>query len=329
MNASRETGQRQWIGVLALIVCAVMWSLNGPLIKLLDQAQVPAITIACYRSLLGGLIFLPLALRRRSTLCSASIAWRIGSVLTFTLMTSCFVIATTRTAAANAIILQYSAPIWVFLLSPLLLRERARLLDGMVLVLAMIGVAIIFFGHAKADTPALTIGLASGLGYGSLIVMLRGLRRVDPIVVVALNFIGSGLLLLPAVAVWGYLAAGRAELTGGQAAAIWAFFALDAYPFALVLALSIVQMAIPYLLFSWALQYVEAHRASLIVLLETVLNPTWTYLVVRERVPTATLVGGPLILLSVVGWMLLTWRRQPPTAMPDVVPPPEGVPPPE
>jgi drug/metabolite transporter (DMT)-like permease len=108
---------------------------------------------------------------------------------------------------------------------------------------------------------------------------------------VALNFVGSGLLLLPAVAIWGV-------------------FRLNGYQFVLVLTLSVIQMAIPYLLFSWALQRVEAHRAALIVLLETVLNPLWTYLIVHEPVPEPTLIGGPLILLSVVGWLLLTWRRQ-------------------
>lgn len=290
-NHASPTNRQVWMGVAALIGCAVLWSLNGPLIKLLDQVGVSGITIACYRSLFGGVVFLPLAVRRWRTLRNTAVGWPIGSVLTFTLMTSCFVIATTQTAAANAIILQYTSPIWVFLLSPLLLRERLRPSDGLVLVLAMTGVGVIFLGHATSDVPALSIGLASGLGYGSLIVALRGLRRVDPSTVVALNFFGSGLLLVPAVAVWGS-------------------FALNGYQFVLMLILSVVQMAIPYLLFSWALQYVQAHRAALIVLLETVLNPLWTYLVVAEMVPTATLIGGPLILLSVAGWLLLTWRRE-------------------
>ena len=288
VNAVRLDRRTRWFGVVALVGCATLWSLNGPLIKLLTQADVPFVTTACYRSLLGGLIFVPLAARRYRTLRKVPVAWPVGSVLAFTLMTACFVAATSKTAAANAIILQYTSPIWVFLLAPLLLRERLRASDGLVLVLAMTGVAIIFFGHATTETPALVIGLASGLGYGSLTVALRGLRHVDPSTVVALNFVGSGLLLLPAVAAWGA-------------------FALSGYQWALMLILSIVQMAIPYLLFSWALRYVEAHRAALLLLLETVLNPLWTYLAVREPVPTPTLIGGPLILLSVVGWTLLTW----------------------
>ena len=63
-------------------------------------------------------------------------------------------------------------------------------------------------------------------------------------------------------------------------------------------------------MFSWALKYVQAHRAALIVLLETVLNALWTYLIIGEMVPTATLIGGPLILFSIAGWILLSWRRE-------------------
>jgi DME family drug/metabolite transporter len=291
VNALSTTSRTTWIGAFLLIACAALWSLAGPLIKLLDEAGVSGITVACYRSLFGGMVFLPLGLRRWKTLRNVGVGWPIGSVLVFTLMTACFVIATTRTAAANAVILQYTSPIWVFLLSMLLLHERPRRNEGLVLGLAMAGVAIIFLGHPTRDVPALSVALISGLGYGSLTVALRGLRRVAPSTVVALNFVGSGLLLMPAVA-------------------IWSGFLLDGYQFGLMLILSIIQMALPYLLFSWALQRVEAHRAALIVLLEPVLNPLWTYLIVHEPVPGPTLIGGPLILLSVVGWMLLTWRRE-------------------
>ena len=290
-NGVQAGTRTSWWAVLLLVVCAALWSLNGPLIKLLTEAGVPGVTTACYRSLFGGVIFLPLALRRRKTLRRVAIGWPIGSVLTFTVMTVCFVIATTQTAAANAIILQYTSPIWVFLLSPLLLRERLHLSDGLVLALAMGGVAVIFAGHATTEAPALLVGLASGLGYGSLTVALRGLRRVDPSTVVAMNFLGSGLLLLPTVAIWGT-------------------FSLNGYQFMLMLILSLVQMALPYLLFSWILRHVEAHRAALILLLEPVMNPVWTYLIVHEPVPGPTLIGGPLVLLSVVGWLLLTWGRQ-------------------
>lgn len=291
MSAAPVPTRRVWLGVFMLIATAVLWSLAGPLIKLLKEAGVDGVAIAFYRSAIGGVVFLPLALRRLGTLRNVSILWPIGSVVAFTAMTVTFVIATTMTAAANAIILQYTSPIWVFLLAPLLLRERPGKVEGLVLLIAMAGVAIIFFGHGTADISWLAVALASGLGFGTLIVVLRGLRRVNPVVVAAMNTLGSGLLL-------------------GIAVALWGSFDVTARQLGLLLVLGLVQFTLPYVMFSWALQYVEAHRAALIVLLEPTLNPLWTYLIVAEVPPPATFIGGPLILLSVVGWILLTRRRE-------------------
>jgi drug/metabolite transporter, DME family len=282
---------RPWLGVLAILAAAALWSLNGPLIKELGKLGVPGITIASYRSLIGGIVFLPLALRRRKTLQNVKPAWPIASVVTFTVMTSTFVIANTMTAAANAIILQYTSPIWVFLLSPLLLKERPGRAEGAVLLVAMLGVAVIFSGNTDTDATGLLIALASGVGYGALTVILRGLRPVSPIVVATLNALGSGLLLLVPVL-----------LTGG--------FRLTWPAWWLLLFMGMVQFTFPYLLFSWGLQHVEAHRAALITLLETILNPLWTFLLIGERPPLATLHGGPLILAGVIGWLLLAWRRE-------------------
>lgn len=274
-----------------LLACAGLWSLNGPLIKLLDQAAVPGITIACYRSLLGGIVFLPFALRRLHTVRRVHPGWPIASMLMFTIMTASFVIANTLTEAANAIILQYTSPIWVFLLAPLLLGERPGRSEGLVLLIAMAGVAVIFMGNPTTSLPGLGVALISGFGYGTLTITLRGLRAVTPTVVAGCNALGSGLLLALPVFIWGR-------------------FSLSGYEWFLMLLLALVQFTFPYVLFSWALQYVEAHRAALILLLETVLNPIWTFFFVGEVPPLATLAGGPLILVGVAGWLVLGWQRE-------------------
>jgi DME family drug/metabolite transporter len=289
MTVSVDQG-RQWPGVIALIVCCALWSLNGPLIKLLNAQHVPGVTVACYRSLIGGLVFLPLVWGRRGELRTVPAAWPIGSVLMFTVMTAAFVISTMMTTAANAIILQNTSAIWVFLLAPLLLKERPGRTEGLVLLLAMAGVAVIFFGGRETGLAGLVIALVSGFGYGALIVTLRGLRSVNALVVAAMNALGSGLLLAVPTLIWGTVL-------------------LTARGWVLLLTLSLVQFTLPYVLFSWGLQRVEAHRAALIVLLEAVLNPVWTFLLVGERVGTPTLIGGPLILLGVAGWLILSWRR--------------------
>lgn len=282
-------------GVIALLLAAMLWSLNGPLIKLANQATGDAagahgLTIACYRSLIGGALFLIPGFLNRRSLAVVAPRWPIASVIAFTLMTACFVVATTMTAAANAIVLQYVSPLVVFLLSPLILSERPRWSEGVVLLLSMVGVAIIFIGNGGSQTAALTLALLAGAGYGALTVILRGLRGVHATTVVAMNFIGSGLLLLPVV-----LAMGIAEVPPKQLAVI-----------ALMAA---VQFSLPYAIFQWGLQRVEAYKASLITLLEPVLNPVLTLLIVGEAIPPATLIGGPIILASVLGWLILSSRN--------------------
>jgi drug/metabolite transporter (DMT)-like permease len=154
----------------------------------------------------------------------------------------------------------------------------------------MAGIGIIFFGSGGTHAPGLAIALLSGLGYGALTVMLRGLRHVNIHVTVCINCLGSALVLTP-VLIWH-----RA-------------FALNPAQLGLIAFLGVIQFSLPYALFSHALKRIQAHRAALILLLETVLNPTFTYLAVGEAVPKATLVGGPLILISVIGWMWLSSRR--------------------
>jgi drug/metabolite transporter (DMT)-like permease len=273
-----------------LVLCAGLWSLNGPLIKILSADGVSALSIAFYRSLIGGVALLPLALRHFRTVGNVSIGWPIAAIALFTLMTVTFVKATTGTAAANAVVLQYTSPIWVFGFSILLLGERPRLAESLALLIAMAGVGVIFFGHPTAELPVLAIALASGFGFGGLTVALRGLRRVHPFVVACLNGVGSGLILGIAVGV-----SGSFGLTPRQAG--------------LLVLLSLVQFMLPYVLFSWALARVEAHRAAIVVLLETVLNPLWTWLAVGEPVPAPTRVGGPLIVAGVLTWTMLALLR--------------------
>lgn len=279
-------------GVAALLACAALWSLAGPLIKTLSSGEdgVSGFTIAFYRSLFGGLVFLPLALRRRDTLRHVSTPWAMTTILAFTLMTTCFVVATTQTAAANAIILQYTSPLWVFALAPLLLGERARPSDVGWLLLAMAGVGVILALQWETDLAGLATALGAGFGYGLLTVLLRKLRGVDPSVVVAMNFLGSALLLTPLALAWGGLRLGGEQLL-------------------LALVLGIVQMALPYVIFSWALRRVPAHLAALVVLCEALFNPALTWLVVGEPTPPATLYGGALILAGIIGVILSAARR--------------------
>lgn len=289
-------------GVLLLIAAASFWSINGALIKhIYAGGEGPnGVVIAFYRSLFAGLVLIPLTrgkwhtLRRRREGGAArplSILRSIrpaatACVVFFALMTVCFVVANTATQAANAIILQYTSTFWVFLLSPLVLSEKAGARDTWILALAIVGIAVIFVGNASSGLFGLLNGLAAGLFFGLLTLMIRRLRDSDSAVVTVFNNLGSAVLILPVALAFGGLAV---------PAGCWVWLVV----------LGVVQFGIPYYLFSIGLRRVPAYQAALLTLLEPVLVPVWTYLAMGETVPPATLAGGGVILLALVLFAVL------------------------
>lgn len=291
-DVSRAAAQRSYfIGLVLLLGAAVGWSLSGALIKLVFAGgQGPnGVVIAFYRSLFAGLCVLPLARGKFHTLRSdtgSSFFFRIrpaalGCVIFFTLMTGMFVVANTMTESSNVIILQYTSTFWIFCLSPILLGERPSGRDRWILALAMVGIAVIFGGHISGDVTGLLIALGSGLFFGLLTIMLRIMRDADSAAVTVFNMLGSALLLLPVVL---FLGVGH----------------LSARTWILLLVLGVVQFGLPYYLYSLALTRVRAYHAGLLTLTEPILNPVWTFLAVGEVVPFATKVGGGVILLALL-----------------------------
>ena len=145
-------------------MAAVCWSFNGLLIKLInDSGQGPGgVAIAFYRSLFAGLFLLPFWVYRKNRIrkTQQTDAGQSYSNPKFQLlicfsffacMTVCFVVANTMTEAANAIVLQYTSIVWVFLLSPILLKEHFQNRDLLPVLVALIGVAIIFFENPENE----------------------------------------------------------------------------------------------------------------------------------------------------------------------------------
>lgn len=288
-------------GRLALVAAGVLWSLSGVFIKLLP---VHPVALTFYRSLFAALALLlilgavEMSGRHRPGIVEAGgkgdgsrrfPPWRemLVSILLFAALLVTFVMATKLTTAANAIILQYTAPIYVIGLSPLLLRERPRREDLAALALCMAGVAVIFFGNYRPGaggpqgrgTWGLSLGLISGLCFGLFTLWQRRLRAMDPVLLAGLNNAGAALVLAGALPWAGPVGAGS---------------------LAALVVMGVVQIAIPYALFAWALQRVPGPEASLLTLIEPVLNPVWVALFVGEAPSSATVTGGMLILAALL-----------------------------
>lgn len=258
-------------GRLLILLTGMLWSLAGVFIKSLE---LHPLTIVFYRSLFASLFFF-LFVRRGGWSVSVPL---LVSAVSYTAAISAFVWANKLTTAANAIVLQYAAPIFIFLFVRLIFREAISRPDLITLLFGMAGVSAIFAGSAgQPDSAGVMVAILSGFLFAIYMTNLRFLKEISPAYLTWVNNLACWLALLPLV--WGELSLSAREV--------------------LVLAvMGVVQLGIPYCLFSKGLEAISLQEASLIVLIEPVLNPLWVALLFGEVPSPATFVGGGMILLS-------------------------------
>ncbi len=164
-------------------------------------------------------------------------------------------------------------------MAPLLLKERLRKVDVVALVVCLGGVAILFGGHAgSGDLIGMLMGLGSGACFGAFMLWLRRMSYANSVLLTFLNCAGVALIF----------------------AAIPGVFDLGWRDVGLLALMAAVQFAIPYVLFTHGLRVVASAEASLIALVEPVLNPIWVALIASETPTIATTIGGGVILLGLM-----------------------------
>ncbi|MEO7723418.1 MAG: EamA family transporter [Chthoniobacterales bacterium] len=269
---------RRFLPPVLLLLAALCWSLGGVLIKSIDW---PPMAIAGGRSAIAIPVILLCVGRPRFSFSAAQVGGAIGYAGTVIL----FVFATRMTTAANAIFLQYTAPIYVALIGRWYLGERASRIDWVVIAVALIGIALFFFDRlTAAGLWGNIIALGSGLAFAAVALFLRKEKDGSPIASIVLGNIIVALAGLPFML--------SAQSLGGDG--WWR-----------LLLLGTVQLGLPYIFYATAIKQVTALEATLIPLLEPVLNPLWVMLALGEKPGPWAIVGGLLVLTAVLGRCLL------------------------
>jgi drug/metabolite transporter (DMT)-like permease len=280
---------------LCIALAALFWSTSGAFTKVLTrptplglhEPAVAPLQIAFYRALFASAVLLPL-LRRRD------LSWRpamLGMAGCFAAMNALFVVAMARGTAANAILLQYTAPMWMYLASVWLLGEPADRRSSVALAIGLAGVAVLVAGGwREAQLGVTAVALGSGLAYAGVMVFLRLLRDASPLWLTAVNHLAAAAVLVPFV--WGL-----PWPTAGQLGVLFLYGA--------------VQMSVPYWLVARGLRGVSPQEAGTITLLEPLVNPLWAYLVSGETPGWTTAAGGAFI-LGALAWRY--WPRKPAAA---------------
>ncbi|MBI3821435.1 MAG: EamA family transporter [Planctomycetes bacterium] len=276
-------------GRLCIFGAALLWSLGGAFTKVLTEPtafglndppletwpiagfNVP-VQIACYRALFAGLVLVP-------TLRPVDIRFKplmLVMACSFTLMNATFISAQALGPASNAILLQNSAPFWMYLAAILWLGDAPDRRGTISLFAGMLGVGIIVAG-AWGNLVVVAVGLVSGFCYAGIILCLRLLRELPSNWLTVWNHLIAALALFPIVLM----------------------LQPPTWPQFITLVLfGVVQLGVGYFLMARGLQAVSPTEAGAIVLLEPILNPVWTYFVCGETPHPLTYVGGAVILMA-------------------------------
>ncbi|NLM52802.1 MAG: DMT family transporter [Firmicutes bacterium] len=269
---------------MLLVVVALMWSSAGVLIKLIPWHPL---AIAGARSAIAVIVFL-LVVKKPKFTGSPS---QIGAAVAYAVTVTTLVVATKMTTAANAVLLQYTAPIYVAFFSAWFLKERITRLDIITVVIVFGGMILFFLDELSLHNFVGNLyGVISGISFGAFAVLLRTQKDGSPLESVLL-----GNLLTSICSVFILLRQPAMEWTGWVA----------------LLALGVLQMGIPYILYCLAIKSVTALDAVLIPIIEPILNPVWVFLMLGEAPGPRALLGGVLVLCMVTMRCLLPlWQRK-------------------
>jgi len=268
--------------IIFLLLSAILWSFGGLFIKLVSWNPV---AIAGLRGFIAMVVLIVYVRHPHFTWSFAQIGGAIAYAVTVTL----FVIATKLTTAANAILLQYTAPVYVAFLGSWILKERVLWFDWLIVLTVIGGMALFFLDHL---TPGNQLGnvsaILSGVGFACFVLFMRKQKNESPLETVLLGDFFTGLIGLP--------------------------FMFESIPGALswlgLLFLGVVQLGLSYILYSEAIKHVTALEAILIPGIEPILNPIWVFLMLGEAPGKWALVGGFVVLVSVTVRSLIAIRRK-------------------
>jgi drug/metabolite transporter (DMT)-like permease len=267
---------------LCIIAAAVLWSSGGGFAKLLREETplglnnplLDPLQMASLRVLCAGLILVPL-LRPRDFSFQPML---VVTAICFAVMNWTFMTAMSLGSAANAVLLQYTAPMWMYLVAVLFLGEKADWRAGVSVIIGVAGIGVIAFGGWQGEQFRIILyALASGVALAGVWIGLRLLHNASSLLVTTVNLLFSGLVLLPMI--WG-----KPAPTPVQIAVLFVYGG--------------VQMALPYWLMTRGLRTVGPQEAGTLTLIEPLLAPVWAYLVSpgTETPSVYTWIGGGCIL---------------------------------
>lgn len=271
-------------GVLLMAATASLWSIAGLFIKMIHWNPF---AIAGARSFIASLVILAFLGKPKIHWSFPQVAAAVANAATMLL----FVTANKTTTAANAILLQYLAPVFTAFIGAALLKERTRVEHWGAIFFVAAGMAIMFAD--KLDGGQLfgdALALLSAVTFSLYLVFMRMQKDGSPLESNLLSqWIAAGVCLAAS------LFLPLPQLTQQSVVAI--------------LVLGVVQIGISSILIAYAIKRISAVSANLIAVIEPVLNPVWVFFFLGEHPGINTIIGGAVILFAVTAVSMISARR--------------------
>ena len=254
-----------------MIIASVLWSIGGIFIKLINWNPM---AIAGSRSAIAALVMMvylkkfKFKINKSMLICACS----------YSLLVILFVSANKLTTSANAILLQFTSPVWVALLSRAILKQKISRIDGITIIFVILGMIMFFIDELEMSYLLGNIlAILSGIVMAGMILLFQQQKENFLVEITLLGNVITAIVGIP----FYFISSPGME-------SILPLFILGVF-----------QLGIPYLLYVLAIPNVTAIDAVLIPVLEPLLNPLWVFIFAKESPTLFSLLGGGLVLLSV------------------------------
>jgi drug/metabolite transporter (DMT)-like permease len=269
--------------IAIMVLTSVLWSSGGILIKLVN---VGPLAVSGLRSLIAAAI-ISIYLKKPKFTWSL---YQILGAIAYASMAITFVSATRLTTSANAVLLQYTAPIYVAILGGLILKEKVALKDWITIAVTLIGVVLFFVdSFSLGGMMGNILAIISGFCFAFFIVCSRQQKEGSPMETILLGNVVTAVACIPFVINASY---DMTSILG-------------------IVSLGIIQFGIPYVLYGIAIKHIRALDAVMIAVIEPILNPIWVLIFLGE-IPGAWAILGGIIVLAAVTYncMQSTTKKQ-------------------
>ncbi len=269
------------VGILEMLVCASLWSIAGLFIKLIDAN---GFVIAGFRGLFAGLTTAIYMLVAKIRFCINKTV--ILNALFMCVLFLAFVVSNKLTTAANAIVLQFTTPVWIMLLSVFVYKEKIKKIDAIAALVTLFGIALCFLSGMEAGSLlGNCVAIFAGFMMGLMYICMGNSGDVDRINGTLFGHLFTAIIGIPFLSFTENTINGKAVL--------------------FMIVLGVVQLGIPYILLNLSSKTCPPFACSLLGAVEPLLNPVWVALFAHEMPGILTVIGGVIVIATVTIWCLL------------------------